>query len=959
MLGLHGQAELPSAAHTAATAPNVATPRVLAKAALSHLELALLSLSVHVSNLDTLDRQALARYSAYLGSFKVDHEHGDSTLAAAEAPSAGPTPSVSRMVRPLACDDVRPRPDAAPGSLQPPVSPLPSLTLSGDMSRIPRVFLNKECTTSAPGPRACMPGLQVSASPADTTLKPKSHLLRGAANESGSFSVVGSSLAARHKQEMQYGSASTASVNTVAAGERLEALMSDDAGWSAGSRDLPELSAHGVAGASGGDHPSTEEWHARMMDVFEQLDSDGDGHIDRQELRAALAMLNLPPAHVAVLLKAADTTRDGTIDRLEWSDMVDTARLGDADAMNMFLAALRDRQAKNGRIYTLRSGARSSRSCTLSPDTRFFLFWDSTLVAALGYIAVAVPFNLAFGSFGRSKIISNIIDGMFMLDVLINFFTAYHDENGCLVREHRKIAMHYLRGWFTLDFVSSLPVESFRTGFLPDMQPAKLLRIGRAAKFLRILRIIKAVKLCSALSEWVEEQATSGLSQSVLKLVFVIMLSVLVCHGLACFMVISSDTWLEEYAPLDSNVIWKTYLAALYWAMTTVTTVGYGDITPVTDLERAYAVLAMVVGGCFYAYVVGSVSSIITAGDINSSAYQERIGLVQAWLNFHDELPRDLRRRIRRHFKDLLIQKTALDDNAVLNDLSPELRTDVAIFLVPVDVRDNTLFIGFPTNAFARLMLITRRISVQAEEIIVEIGDAGVGMYIVAEGSACFAQGHQWKRDAIGSASNDIGAGDSFGEEILLGLERSYQYTVITTSKVVLYHIPEDHFLDVFKGHHELIHRMRSNFVDLSTVNDAKIAVGGSPPCGRASLVNSNSGALPHGFSDAVIDSFEDVQKTLNVLVEALASPMAFRHDVVEATEQSAAKSTEKSRLMETSSDARLPVDAFKDLRDPETKDAVELSPSAYRSPIVRNTEGPITKVSSLSGGNRWHGVAL
>lgn len=43
---------------------------------------------------------------------------------------------------------------------------------------------------------------------------------------------------------------------------------------------------------------------------------------------------------------------------------------------------------------------------------------------------------------------------------------------------------------------------------------------------------------------------------------------------------------------------WVQYVASVYWATETITTVGYGDITPISTAERIVAMFVMLLGEC-------------------------------------------------------------------------------------------------------------------------------------------------------------------------------------------------------------------------------------------------------------------------------------------------------------------------------------------------------------------------
>merc|ERR1712232_1258612 len=80
----------------------------------------------------------------------------------------------------------------------------------------------------------------------------------------------------------------------------------------------------------------------------------------------------------------------------------------------------------------------------------------------------------------------------------------------------------------------------------------------------------------------------------------------LLCHWLSCVMGMVGAGW--------------TYVDGIYFTMTTLTSVGYGDITPKDEKEKFMAMLIMIVGCAFYGNLIGTISSTLAQRDRNTAA---------------------------------------------------------------------------------------------------------------------------------------------------------------------------------------------------------------------------------------------------------------------------------------------------------------------------------------------------
>jgi hypothetical protein len=73
------------------------------------------------------------------------------------------------------------------------------------------------------------------------------------------------------------------------------------------------------------------------------------------------------------------------------------------------------------------------------------------------------------------------------------------------------------------------------------------------------------------------------------------------------------------YVEYQTYSSFNLYITSFYWAITTICTVGYGDVKGISDLEKIFNIIWIFVGVAFYSYTVGTLNSIISANNRKKS----------------------------------------------------------------------------------------------------------------------------------------------------------------------------------------------------------------------------------------------------------------------------------------------------------------------------------------------------
>ena len=260
----------------------------------------------------------------------------------------------------------------------------------------------------------------------------------------------------------------------------------------------------------------------------------------------------------------------------------------------------------------------------------------------------------------ESKLISSNEYVLLIVDTFMLFFRAYYNRDGLLVYDLRKIARNYLcSGAFIVNLIASLPMQFLvftmhdKYGTREDInQGYHLLGATQLLKLLRITPLSTSsvnslTKSSIAVRTWWERQdiAKAMLAQFIFKLV-------MVSHCIACFwsflpfvQVGGFGSELDEQANWISNwyksnqiegginpIGWENdidrYALSLFWSIQSLTSIGYGNIVPVTRVEYYFANILMIFSGLFWAFLIANIVSI--AAHMNQMDRQYKIHLAQA-----------------------------------------------------------------------------------------------------------------------------------------------------------------------------------------------------------------------------------------------------------------------------------------------------------------------------------------
>ncbi|XP_042300619.1 potassium voltage-gated channel subfamily H member 7 isoform X4 [Sceloporus undulatus] len=410
----------------------------------------------------------------------------------------------------------------------------------------------------------------------------------------------------------------------------------------------------------------------------------------------------------------------------------------------------------------------------------FKAVWDWLILLLVIYTAIFTPYSAAFllndseeqktqacgYSCNPLNMVDLIVDIMFIIDILINFRTTYVNKNEEVVSDPAKIAIHYFKGWFLIDMVAAIPFDLLIFGSGSD-ETTTLIGLLKTARLLRLVRVARKL------------DRYSEYGAAVLMLLMCIF--ALIAHWLACIWYAIGNVERNYLTPkigwLDSlgqqlgkhyNVsdlssgpsIKDKYVTALYFTFSSLTSVGFGNVSPNTNSEKIFSICVMLIGSLMYASIFGNVSAIIQRLYSGTARYHMQMLRVKEFIRFH-QIPNPLRQRLEEYFQHAWTYTNGIDMNMEVLKGFPEcLQADICLHLNQTLLQNCKAFQGASKGCLRALAMKFKTTHAPPGDTLVHCGDVLTALYFLSRGSIEIL-----KNDMVVAI---LGKNDIFGEMVHL-----------------------------------------------------------------------------------------------------------------------------------------------------------------------------------------------
>lgn len=373
---------------------------------------------------------------------------------------------------------------------------------------------------------------------------------------------------------------------------------------------------------------------------------------------------------------------------------------------------------------------------SLSINSKSVLVWDLLILFHSIFFVLLIPLELSFDFLLFSNewfghLLSFFIIFLFAVDIFLSLHKGYYN-NGTQILNRSSIILNYFKKRFIFDILALFGFIYFYS------DPSSIIKI----------LILFKIFFIEEFFSYLEEKLTySDLGDSLIHLFQLFMKIIFTAHILACilhsigFYNEYRETWISTNNLTNEKLPIK-YVNSLYWAITTLSTVGYGDITPQNTREQLVCMGVMLMGCGFFAYSINTFGYILGELSRRKKEENKEIKVLNAMMR-KKNLTWDLQNKVRNYYKSLKNEENSetLDqEKEVFKKLSKELQKEVILNSNAQIIKQSKLFCNnFTEDFLQKICFYLKPLNFGPEEIIFDEYSTNPSIFFVIKGEiACF-----------------------------------------------------------------------------------------------------------------------------------------------------------------------------------------------------------------------------
>ncbi len=346
----------------------------------------------------------------------------------------------------------------------------------------------------------------------------------------------------------------------------------------------------------------------------------------------------------------------------------------------------------------------------IDPKNKFKQVWDIFIVVISLSAILQVPLFPIMDevSYNFYNGINWIFTILLSTDVIIKFRSGSYNQE----TKDGNPKPNFWKPLLYFDVIAALPI-GLLTSFFPQAKSLNYFRLFKAASLVEFIQKLEQVNITNF---------------NALRLINFLVIIFITAHWAACVWII-----LE---PARSNTLnFSEYFEGFYWAITTLASVGYGEIVPETRAQRIYALVIMLLGVGFYSYVLGNIVNLLANLDVAKAYYLQRMQTVSAFLKYKN-IPPALQSQIIDYYNYTWEHRTGNYELDTLADLPKALSIEVKLYLNRELVQKVPLFKDAEPDLIRDIVVALGFEISTPGEYIIKKGDIGDSMYFLSKGNA-------------------------------------------------------------------------------------------------------------------------------------------------------------------------------------------------------------------------------